>query len=150
MKTLIAATTLTLIGLIPATSVWAEAPTPTPADETADGLVTPTAGTPEHVILEGLKLIADGKFNRWVKRYCHRGKLCLTSQAIKSLKEFNLKAARKLVPHCLRGDARDKLRITRREEKGRELKLFLACRADGMPRPFTLEREGEVWKFRRI
>jgi hypothetical protein len=150
MKTLIAATTLIVIGLLPTTVTWADTARPAPAEENTDALVTPKAGTPEHILLEGLRLIADGKFNRWITRYCHKSKLCLTPIAIKSLKEFNLKAARKVVPHCLRGEARDKLLITRREEVGSKLKLFLKCHADGLPRPFTLEREDGVWKFRRI
>ncbi|MGB0591461.1 MAG: hypothetical protein ACPGU1_17445 [Myxococcota bacterium] len=150
MKILITATTLSLIGCLTAPVIWAAPLAETEKEEVNEGLITPLKGTPEFVVLEGLKLIADGKFNRWVKRYCHKAKLCLTPMAVKSLKEFNLKAARKLVPHCLRGKARAKLHITRREEVGNELKLFLACHADGMPRPFTLEREGGAWKFRRI
>ena len=150
MKTLISAMTLTLLGGMSTATVWADAPTPEPAEEKADGLVTPEAGSPEHVVLQGLKLIESGKFDRWVKRYCHAGKLCVTPMAIKSLKAFNLKAVQKLAPHCIRGKGKDQLHITRREQVGSELKLYIRCRADGMPRPFTLEREANAWKFRRI
>ena len=124
-------------------------PQPSPA-ETQEKVVVPKAGSPEHTLLEGLKLIADGHFEHWVTRHCHHGKLCTTPQAIKSLKHYNLRAAQKLVPQCLRGESRDALHVTRMSQEGLELKLFLACHPKGMPRPFTLEKEKGVWKFRRI
>ena len=125
-----------------------EAPPKAPPAE--DGLLTPEAGTPEWIILDGLRLIADGKFDAWVKRYCHKDKLCRSKQATKSIKQYNLKAASRLVGYCLKGEKKDKLKITRRVEKGEELKLFLACNVNGMPRPFTLQKEAGEWKFRRI
>jgi len=136
---------LTIVLTPPAAAV--DKPTKPAVD---DGLTTPEAGSPEWIILDGLRMIVDGKFDQWIKRYCHTGKLCRTPQATKSVKRYNLAAAHKLVGYCLKGEKKDKLKITRRVEQGEELKLFLECNVNGMPRPFTLQRDGGAWKFRRI
>lgn len=115
-----------------------------------DGLTAPEAGSPEAALLDGLRLIADGKFDQWIERYCHTEKLCRSPQATKSIKRYNLTAANRLVPFCLKGEKRDKLKITKQAAKGDELKLFLGCHGGAMPRPFTMVREAGAWKFRRI
>ena len=108
------------------------------------------AQTPEGVLLEGLRLIADGDFDAWVARYCHKDKLCPTAQAIKSVKRYNLPAVQRIVPGCLAREKKGALEITRRDRQGDELKLFVQCSDKGMPRPFTLRKEGDAWMFRRI
>jgi len=141
------------LGLLGALVALSLCLTPALADESPaaeKGPIAPKAGTPEATLRDGLRLIADGKFDQWVARYCHKQKLCPTPQATKSLKRYNLVAAQRLVSHCLKGDKKDQLEITRRVEEGEDLKLFLACHAKGMPRPFTLRKDGDAWKFRRI
>jgi len=124
----------------------AEAPQPLNTDK----VHIPQKGSAEEALRDGLKLIAAGEFKRWRERYCHEDKLCRTKEATKSLFAFNLPAAQKLVAHCLRGEQDEGLSITRRVSRGEELKLFLACNPKGMPRPFSLEKEGRAWKFTKI
>ena len=128
----------------------AEADVAAPTAHGKKGLVTPAPDTPESVLLAGLRLIADGQFDQWITRYCHMDKLCPTAQAKKSLKRYNLAAAQRVVGGCLKGDKKDQLRITKHVEEGAKLKFFLHCSDKAMPRPFTLMKEGDAWKFRRI
>ncbi|MDP6946288.1 MAG: hypothetical protein QF464_19220 [Myxococcota bacterium] len=146
LLTVLAASAALTITLTPP----AEANSAPPTARGHKGLVTPAPDTPEGVLLAGLRLIADGQFDQWITRYCHMAKLCPTPQAQKSLKRYNLTAAQRVVGGCLKGDKKDQLRITRRVAEGAESKFFLHCSDKGMPRPFTLMKEGDAWKFRRI
>jgi hypothetical protein len=111
----------------------------------------PAAGTPEATILAGLKLIRDGKFDAWMAQHCHQGDLCHNNNARKSLKKYNLPAMQRVAPDCIK--AGDKLEITRVDGNpatDEQVKVFALCNPKGMPRPFTMKKEGSAWKFRKI
>ncbi len=143
MRSLLLALTVVLTAALVLPATAAENPSAAKTE-------TPKAGSPEAVVLGGLQLIVDGKLDKWVKTYCHKDKLCPTPQATKSLKRYNLAAARRVVHHCLKGPKKDQLEVTRRVEEGKDLKIFLQCNPKGSPRPFTLRKDGDAWKFRRI
>ncbi|TNF23388.1 MAG: hypothetical protein EP329_27665 [Deltaproteobacteria bacterium] len=112
--------------------------------------VTPEKGTVYEVLYSGLKAVADGKFDVFVDRYCSKDKLCPTDQAIRSLKKYNLPAAQRQAPKCLKGDKLDVTRVDGDLDKDEMVKIFLVCDPNGMPRPYQMTKEGGKWMFKNI
>lgn len=140
--------------LLCATTSSAATPEPVSAPSAAEAkpVEAPKAGTPHHAIIEALKLIRAGNFDGFIKKWCHKGKLCPTGQAISSLKRYNLPAMKRLASKCLKaGDTLEVTRVNGDPAKDSEVKIFIVCDPRGMPRPFTLSNtEGGAWKHIRI
>ena len=131
---------ITLVLLVPASASAVDGKT-----------IKPKAGTPHHALLDGLKLIRDSKFDAWIERYCHTEDLCFSETSKRSLRKYNLPAIHRLASHCIKGG--DALKITRTDgdpAKDDQVKLFVECNPKGMPRPFTLKRQGKAWKFKKL
>jgi hypothetical protein len=111
--------------------------------------VVPAADTAERALLDGLKLIRDGKFDAWVSQWCSTKELCFTEKSIDSLKKYNLPVIQRLAPRCIRGTG-DALEITRTVVDDKGTKVFVACDPDAQPRPFTLVKEGKGWRFKAL
>jgi hypothetical protein len=118
-------------------------------------VTNPAAGTVYATLVQGLKLIKQGKFDEWIDSYCHKANLCNSPGATQSVKRYNLPSLKKLLgynPSCLRGND-DTIVITREDgdpATDSQVKIFLECRTGGMPRPFTMKKEGDTWKFKQI
>ncbi len=110
----------------------------------------------EQALLQGLQLVEAGDFEGWIGAWCSVEKLCVSPVAIKSLKAYNLKSLQRLLQNpktsCLKGAKKDSVTITRTDgsEKGGEVRVFIQCSPEGMPRPFHLEKEAKGWRFTRI
>lgn len=111
----------------------------------------PAAGSPHEALLGGLKLIVDKKFDAFLDRYCHQEDLCYTDRARKSLLRYNLPALSRIGGQCIK--AGDTLKVTRTDgdpAKDATVKIFVECNPKGMPRPFTLKKEGGQWKWKKV
>jgi len=116
----------------------------------ADTVKAPAEDSPHYAIIEGLKLIKAGDFDKWMDRWCSEKELCFTDQAKDSLKRYNLPTLQRLAPDCLKeGDAIEVTRTDGDPAKDAEVSIFIQCKAGGMPRPFHLIKE-DGWKFKRI
>lgn len=116
----------------------------------AELVKNPAAGSMEAALLDGLKLIKDGKFDDWVSKFCSKEKACFNSNSINSFKRFNLPAKQRRAPSCLRenGTALD---IKNVEDQGDgSKKVFVNCEATAMAVPFYLVKEGDAWHFTAI
>ncbi len=117
------------------------------------GLVAkPAAGTLHHALIEGLKLIEAGDFDGWMTQWCSAEKLCYNDNSRKSLAKYNLPARKRTAAACLKGD-RDAVYVTRIDgDPGKDdaIKLYIQCREDAMPRPFSLQKEAAGWRFTKI
>lgn len=115
----------------------------------------PKADTPYFALLEGLKLIKAGKYDEWVEKWCHKQDLCKDAKSISTLKKYNIMMQNRLLNEkdsCLKGKE-DTLIVTRTmgdPQKAQKLKIFLECKAKSMPRPYTLKKEGQNWRFERL
>ena len=112
--------------------------------------VTPEKGTIYESLYNGLKAVADGKFDVFVDEYCSKDKLCPTSQAIKSLKKYNLPAAQRQAPKCLRGTKLEVKRLDGDPDKDEMVKVFIQCDERSMPRPYQMVKEKGKWMFKNI
>jgi hypothetical protein len=117
------------------------------------GLVKkPAVGTVHHALIEGLKLIEEGEFDGWIAQWCSVSKLCYNDNARKALKKYNLPARKRTVSACLKGE-RDSVQVTRMNgdpAKDDAVKLFIQCSEDSMPRPFSLHKSADGWRFTKI
>jgi len=123
----------------------------TAAIAVAKDRVSPKEGTAHAALLEGLKLIKDGKFDDWKRQFCHTNDLCHNDNAWRSVLRYNLPAMQRLAPHCIKDG--DTLLVTRTDgdpDKDDRVTLFIECNPQGMPRPFHLKKEGRAWKFSKI
>ena len=111
--------------------------------------VVPAADTVERALLDGLKLIRDGKFDAWVSQWCSTKELCFTEKSVDSLKKYNLPTIQRLAARCIRG-AGDALVVTRTVVNESGTKLFVECDPEAQPRPFTLVKEGKGWRFKAL
>ena len=116
----------------------------------ADLIKNPAAGTLEAALLDGLKLIKNGKFDDWVTKYCSKEKACATSNSILSYKRFNLPSMQRRAPACLR-ENETALDIKDVWDQGDgSKKIFVNCEATATAIPFYLIKEGETWRFSKI
>jgi hypothetical protein len=116
----------------------------------ADIIQNPTAGTAEAALLDGLKLVKNGKFDDWVSKYCSKEKACATSDSIMSYKRFNLTMMQRRAPACLREND-TALDINKILDEGDGSKtIYLRCEATTIPVPFNLIKEGDSWRFSKI
>ena len=116
----------------------------------AELVKSPAAGTMQFVLLDGLKLIKDGKFDDWVSKYCSKEKACITANSISSYKRYNLPAKQRRAPACLReNDTAIDIKYTE-DVSDAEKKVFVNCEATAMPVPFYLIKEGDTWRFSAI
>ncbi len=114
--------------------------------------VVPKKGTPHHSLLGGLKLILNGKFDNWMKTYCHPDDLCMTETARKSLLKYNLPALKRIGKHCIKGRG-NAIKVTRTDgdpAKDDTIKLFIQCNPKGMPRPFTFKKKDGRWLWKKV
>jgi len=112
--------------------------------------VKPDAGTVYAALYDGLKLVADGKFDGFIDKFCSKDKLCPTDQAIGSLKKYNLPAAQRQAPKCLKGANLEVTKVEGDPEKDDNLKIFIQCDERGMPRHYQMVKEGGARKFKNI
>ncbi|MFT7582584.1 MAG: hypothetical protein ACI9MR_004266 [Myxococcota bacterium] len=114
--------------------------------------VTPAIGSAEATILQGLKLINAGKFDKWVSTQCSKEKLCHNTNAIKSVKKYNLPALKRIASQCIKaGDTLDVTKVQGDAKTDATLKIFVQCNPKGMPRPFHLIKNSKgAWKFSKI
>ncbi len=111
----------------------------------------PAAGSPEATILAGLELIRDGKFGKWMSKHCHTEDLCHNANSRKSLEKYNLPAMKRLAPKCIKaGGKLDVTRVNGDPKTDQQVKIFVVCDPAGMPRPFTMKKQGSAWKFKKI
>jgi len=107
---------------------------------------TPAVSTPESVLLEGLKLIRDNKWDEWMGKHCSKAKLCLNENSKKSLKTYNLPAIQRRSKNCVKADGT--IKVTRTDEiSDTEKKIFVQCEETAMPVPFRLGLENGKWNF---
>ena len=100
------------------------------------------------VLVEGLKLIKDGKFDEWISDYCAKT-YCTTKQAKKSIKHYNLTAMKRIVGKCLGTD--NVLNVTKvKDKKDGSKKIFVQCHPQGMPKPFHMVKTDAGWRFNKI
>ncbi len=115
----------------------------------AETFKKPAIETPHGVILDGLKLIKEGKFDNWIQKHCSKEKKCFNAQTNAALKRYNLPAIQRRAGKCIKDD--DTIEVTRTDKISEtELKIFLQCEPTAMPVPFWLIKEGTVWKFSNI
>ncbi len=107
----------------------------------------PADGTAERALLDGLKLIRDGKFDAWISQFCSTNDLCYTDHSIKSLKKYNLPTIQRLADQCIKGTG-DALDVTRTVVKDKDTKVFIQCGPQAQPRPFTMVKEPKGWRFK--
>ena len=104
--------------------------------------------TAEGVLLEGLKLINDNKWDDWISRHCSPDKLCFNPDSKKSLKTYNLPAMQRRAKHCLKDG---KITVTRTDEiSADEVKLFVQCEEQAMPVPFRMGKFEGKWYFNSL
>jgi hypothetical protein len=111
----------------------------------------PSPGTVYHALLEGLKLIKDKKYDDWIGTWCSTQELCFNATSIASLKKYSLPAIQRIAPYCLKDNATS-LQVTRVDgdpAKDSQVKVFIICNPQGMPKPFTLIKENG-WKFKSL
>jgi len=109
------------------------------------------AGTVHYSMLEGLKLINKGDYDKWVMNYCSTTKLCYNSNSIKQVKKYNLPAMKKLAPECIK-ESGTAIYVTRTEGnplKDKEVRIFILCKPNAMPKPVKMINENG-WKFSSI
>lgn len=112
--------------------------------------VKPEAGSVYAALYDGLKLVAEGKFDGFIDKFCSKDKLCPTDQAIASLRKYNLPAAQRQAPKCLKGDSLEVTKVEGDPAKDESLKIFIQCDERGMPRPYQMTKEGGSWRFKNI
>lgn len=104
---------------------------------------------PETVLLEGLKLIRDNKWDEWMSKHCSTEKLCLNENSKKSLRTYNLPATSRRAKNCVKADGT--IKIDHIDEiDATEKKFFVQCEETAMPVPFRLGLEKGRWVFRSI
>ena len=105
--------------------------------------------TAESVLLEGLKLIRDNKWEDWMAKHCSPDKLCFSTDSKKSLKTYNLPAMQRRSKHCVKGDGT--IKISRTDElSADEVKIFVECEETAMPVPFRLGKFEGKWYFNSL
>jgi len=117
--------------------IFAEQASQVPADAKAE-------------LLKGLKRINVGDIDEWFTKSCHPELLCINSNAKKSLKKYNMPALKRMVGKCFHGTAKDTLKVTRVQNKGDMLKLYIECDAKAKPRSFTLKKHNGQWMFTKL
>lgn len=133
--------------LLALTFVGLSAPASSAANKT---IKSPKKTSPYFAVLDGLKLVRDGKFDAWVDKWCSKKQLCYNDKSISSLKRYNLKALKRVAPQCIKdGGSLVVTRVVGDPAKDEALKIFVLCNPKGMPRPFHLVKE-KGWKFKRI
>lgn len=115
----------------------------------AETFKKPALDTPHGVIIDGLKLIKEGKFDNWIEKHCSKEKKCFNAQTNSALKRYNLPAMKRRADKCIKEG--DSIEVTRTDKISEtELKIFVQCEPTAMPVPFWLIKEGAAWKFSNI
>lgn len=113
-------------------------------------VTNPAADSVHAAILGGLRLVKKGDFDGWVNTYCDKANLCYNSNAIRTLKKYNLPELQRRSSNCLK-DGGKSIFVTKEQEKpGGGVKLFLQCNPKGMPRPFHLLKTGTKWLWTNV
>lgn len=120
-----------------------------PGAAMAETFKKPAVDSPHGVIIEGLKLIKDGKFDNWIEKHCSKDKKCFNPQTNAALKRYNLPAMQRRAGKCVKNE--DTIEVTRTDKISEtELKIFVQCEPTAMPVPFWLIKEGNAWHFSNI
>ncbi|MFO0744351.1 MAG: hypothetical protein U1F43_01585 [Myxococcota bacterium] len=120
-----------------------------PSTSMAETFKKPALDTPQAAIIEGMKLIKDGKFDDWISKWCSKEKKCLNDQANSALKRYNLPAKQRRAAACIKDG--DTIEVTRTDKISEtELKIFVQCEPTAMPIPFWMIKEGSAWHFSNI
>jgi hypothetical protein len=105
--------------------------------------------TAEQTLLEGLKLIRDGKVDEWISKFCSPDKLCVNDNSKKSLKTYNAPAMGRRAKHCVKEDGT--IKISRTDEiSPDEFKFFVDCEKTAMAVPFRLGKFNGKWYFNSL
>ncbi len=99
-------------------------------------------------ISEALQLILDGKFDDYIKKFCHP-KACPNAQSKKILKKYNLPATKKRAGSCLNDKRRATVKSSQ-PQTDEQLKVFIDCGSKRMPPPAYLKKDGAKWKIMRF
>ncbi|MBN1130999.1 MAG: hypothetical protein JXA71_18565 [Chitinispirillaceae bacterium] len=143
--------TLTVTAVsIPSTASANTAPASTPAS--SQMVTSPPQTSPHYALLEGLKLIKENKFDDWISFWCSAQDLCFNATSISSLKKYDLPALARLAPDFLKnnGTAIHVSRIEGNPQTDVLVKIFLLGKAGSMPKPFTMIKRNNSWKFYRL
>lgn len=99
-----------------------------------------------NALRDGLTLIRDNKFDKWLDEHCSTEKLCFNNNSRRSLKRFNLPAIHKRSKSCVKPDG--SIKVTRTDKiSDTEVKLFVQCEETASPYPFRLGLDNGKWKF---
>jgi hypothetical protein len=111
----------------------------------AEVVSNPPEGSIEKQIIESLKLIRDGQFDKWMDTYCYPSR-CDSEIARAQMKNFNLSTAKKSVAKCLQAD--DSIWVTSRKgdpAKDEIVKVFISCGENRMPAPSSHNKLKGKW-----
>lgn len=108
----------------------------------------PAKGTVYEAILGGLKLVDAGKYDAWIKTYCHKD-TCHNDNVKKNYKKYNLPALKKVSSACLKGPDTIHVKKVKDKPNGGK-KVFIKCKDGGMPRPFHLLKDGKKWFWTNV
>ena len=89
----------------------------------------PGLDTPHGTIVEGLKLLRDGKFDNWIEKHCSKDKKCFNAQANSAL---NNEVAKDIMQHQMG-------RFFGREPTVDEYSAAESAVAECAPKPCTAE-----------
>ncbi|MBP7585628.1 MAG: hypothetical protein KBA61_16410 [Spirochaetes bacterium] len=118
---------------------------------TQQTVTNPDQASPHYALIEGLKLIKNGQFDKWVSTWCSKTELCYNNNSVQSLKRYNLPVQQRRAGQCLKGNGAS-IQVTRTDgnpAKDSQVKIFILCEPKGMPRPYTLIKDNG-WKFKSI
>lgn len=124
----------------------------------AERVAKPDADSAHHALIDGLKLIAKGDQSGWEKKYCSTEKLCFNENSRKSLFRYNWPAIERLVKKpdsCLKKGSDGEVYVDVKRTDGdpakdAEVKIFIQCLENSMPRPFTLIKEKGSWRWAKL
>lgn len=122
----------------------------TPLGQTITGhkIASPPAGSVEGTIIASIDLITAGKFDEWMKDYCHPSYCPDDAAAREAMKNYNLTASSKTAAACLQDDGKSVI-VTRQDgdpTKDSKVTTYLFCGEKRMPTPATLEKVGDAWR----
>jgi len=111
----------------------------------ADKVVNPAAGTIEHQIIESLKMIRDGQFDKWMDTHCFPSR-CDEQVARAQMSNFNLANSKKSAGKCLQND--NEIWVTARKgdpANDKIVKVFVFCGENRMPAPSSHNKLNDKW-----
>lgn len=106
----------------------------------------PPQDSVEYAILESLKILAEGDYDRWMDTYCHAD-ACDDERKRESMASHVLPSAQAAHEYCVHnGD----LLVTRSENENGYQKTWIYCGSTRMPAPSTAQQTDDGWRFSSI